>query len=107
MLRNGLGTRSVDRLARRRRAGEVKMEYVFGGALAVIIIGAMVLAIMFGFGQPSRVRNGGWRYFCDACQKEFHVDQLPPKEPGQFGPPRLDCPECGGVKTAVQMVKCP
>ena len=90
-----------------------KMEYVFGAALAIIIIGAVVLAFTSG-GEEQIEQIAGDRemYWCQQCQKEFEFDSstLPPEQQGMYGkatgivPP---CPTCGGQNTVIEMVRCP
>jgi len=108
MLRKAMGDRPLlNKPDSKGRAGEIKTEYLFGAALAVIIIGSMVLALTFGLGGKKQEKFEGLRYKCMSCGEEFIVKELPPKAPNQIGPPRVDCPKCGAVKAGVQMVECP
>jgi len=107
MSRKAIADRMSYTPSRVRRAGEVKMEYVFGAALAVIIVGAMVLALVFGFGRPEQTVVEGARYECQSCGEQFTVEDQPPKTPDQIGPGRVDCPKCGAVQSGILMVKCP
>lgn len=96
------------------RRGEVKMEYVFSGALAVIIAVSLSLAVYFGFfgGGANRqdISEIELLYKCDKCQAEFSqpLEQLAPEEMMQKGAPRpVDCPECGATASAWRMTECP
>lgn len=96
--------------------GSGNMEYVFAGALALVIIGSLVLTFMNLFGGPgTNVDVEPLRFKCLQCDHEFTVapEDLPqPDDPEMasmmYGPMgmRIPCPkeECGGM--AVQMQKC-
>ena len=95
------------------------MEYLFAGALAVVIIGSIVLTIYFGLlSGPGRESGPDeFHFLCEACNKEVVLDvEDIPSSSGEgsdeeaFIPTilsRVDCPECGASQTAVLMVQCP
>ena len=82
--------------------GAVNMEYLFGGALAVVIIGAVALTIYFGWMHTAKGKDTNAHFTCYKCGKEFLVD-LFKEQPGEI----LDCRVCDGKQTAVRMVVCP
>ena len=92
--------------------GVLKIDYLFAGALAVIIVGSLFLTIYFGFlgGEVSSKEYDPNAHFkCDACGEEFtrNINEVPAAGPGSYGPPPVDCPACGGQGTAWLMIKCP
>jgi len=99
-----------NRLNISRRSGAAKMDYIFGGALGVIIIGAMVLAVVYGLGGNSKVTTPEIHYKCTKCGAEFLSTKRPmgdKMDPNQMGPKPIDCPKCGAKDSAYPMTKCP
>jgi DNA-directed RNA polymerase subunit RPC12/RpoP len=88
-----------------------KGEYLFGGALAIIIIGALSLTVYYTFlGGGEGGTKVFMQYQCEKCKAEFPVD--PTKYPRLMdaetpGDQVLDCPKCGVKKSAWPMTKCP
>jgi len=94
-----------------RRRGAVKMDYIFGGALGAVILGAMVLAVVYGLGsrRPDKA-NIDYHYKCDKCGEEFVTKEAPvvPKnDPRSIAPKPIDCPKCGAKASAYVMAECP
>lgn len=108
----GSGTRSMG-----------KTEYLLGAALAIVIIGSVVLSIYFASGggseKPVLPPN---HYFCEKCNTEFAYDFRLPSEGGppssvnrlggRFLDPRrgevgIDCPNCKATASAFIMNRCP
>jgi rubredoxin len=90
------------------RAGAIKADYLFGGALGVIVIVAMVLAIFYSL-KPSRPTQE-YRYKCDKCGNEFESNtgpQMDKNDPMATAPIPIDCPKCGATKSCYAMTKCP
>jgi len=91
--------------------GEIKMEYVFAGVLAVIILVSLVLAIKYGFGGAEQAEIEAQRYKCDACGELFvpsgPVPDAKQSELGSLAPPPIDCEKCGAKKSAYLTTKCP
>jgi len=83
-----------------RSGGTDKMEYIFGGALALIILAAIVLMTMHFIGGGSQ---GGvtipdeFHMYCAECKKEYVIPKAKMMElakqatPGPFRP---KCPTC-------------
>ena len=92
-----------------------KMEYVFGGALVLIIIAAVAFAIhSFGGGGKAAPVPSEFHMFCMSCKKQFTISredlakmqtQAPQVQPGPgngpsagmppgIGPMRAQCPDC-------------
>jgi len=107
MLRKTRSDQTMKRLAVAGGEG-FKTEYLFGGALAVIILGALALAIYFGFaGGPSASKGevGGPWYKCEKCGEEFQLQQTGGGTMEKALP--VDCPKCGGKACAYRMSVCP
>jgi ribosomal protein L37AE/L43A len=86
------------------------MEYVFAGALALIIIGALALslnAVMGGGGPRGDVEDAHWK--CEACEEVFVDNDYLPEEEMIEGPgvAELDCKACGAEDSVFLMIKCP
>lgn len=87
-----------------------KMEYVFAGALGVIILGALALTLYFAFfgNEQNRTLGDGLAHLeClnPACKNQFTMPQqdvAPLEMPGQ----RILCPKCQ-KKSAVSQSMCP
>ena len=61
-----------------RRRGAVKMDYIFAVALGVVILGAMVLAVVYGLGSKRPEKgNIDFHYKCDKCGEEFVTKEAP------------------------------
>jgi len=96
------------------------MEYVFAGALALIIISSLVLTIYHVGGDKT---GSGGRIIRLECQSCGHQFELTPKEmmeknsagPGGMPAPgmvpgmamSLDCPSCKIESSAIPMTRCP
>ena len=87
-----------------------KMEYVFAGALALIIIGSVALAV-YGLLDSNDDRNVAkeWKFHCDKCNGDFTIDLTngPPPgyellQPGMV----IDCQRCPAKKHAWMMNQC-
>jgi predicted RNA-binding Zn-ribbon protein involved in translation (DUF1610 family) len=92
-----------------RRAGAIKADYLFGGALGVIIVIAMVLAVMYSFGGRTDTKMT-FRYKCDKCGAEYDgsvVPMLDKSNPMVVAPPPITCEKCGAENSAYLMTKCP
>jgi hypothetical protein len=104
---------TVRRLNLGKGGGGGKMEYLFGAALALIIIAAVVLALTGKRGpQIPQPPEGGTRYTCSQCGEVFALDiaSLPPEQQGRYGPQTgmaPPCPKCGAQNAAMEMVCCP
>ncbi|MCK4602803.1 MAG: hypothetical protein KAU28_10080 [Phycisphaerae bacterium] len=94
--------------------GGRKIEFLLGGALAVIIIGSLLLIIwpmVTGGPWPSKDRT--YRFECQKClhQFEMSMEDLDRREAepsmAPMGVYMLDCPKCGGKNSALVMSKCP
>jgi len=113
MFRKTRKNRGVKRSAPSRAGGKANMEYVFAGALAVIIVGALALTIYFVFvgddtGGPGE--DSHWKCLNPDCQYEFtmtpkQMSELPNRATGPTI--RVDCPKCGTKDRAYLMIKCP
>lgn len=93
--------------------GDKKMEYVLGGALALIIVGSLALTIYFGF-----IRDSGSSAYadepiffqCRKCSTKFSVKVKDLREPtSEMGMPWPGkCPNCGADSDQdfIAMVQC-
>ena len=101
---------SFPSLRMRPRKGAVSMEHVFGGALAAVIVAAVVLTVwqtMFT-GPGGGQRAGNPRYQCLLDGETFEVEEVPRAAIREAPDPTLallDCPN-GHERAAVQMQKC-
>ena len=104
------------------QSGEVKMEMLLGGALAIIIIGSLALMIVPLFRGPPRgaISDEKWHYQCQECKGEWEVDakeivegidalagedaRLGGGDEPQFYYP--DCPLCGAKGSSIKMIQC-
>jgi len=120
MFLSGSSRGGAQRLNLGRGGGKgFNMEYLFAGALAVIILGSLILTIYFtlGGGEPSP-GDLEVTFKCAKCGYEFSkkpeevrpmgpdMMPMPMGAPG-MAPIALDCPKCGAKKSAFQAVKCP
>ena len=94
-----------------RQRGAVNMEYVFAGALAVIILGSLALTFHFG---PSRddaeLPEPHWQ--CEKCGAVLVGDLMTEEEmDSKMGPGGVlrptDCPKCGAKDSLYQTLRCP
>jgi ribosomal protein L32 len=86
-------------------------EFLLIGGLAVVIIGAIVVTLMYAFdfritSSPKAMAE------CQSCGKRFEYDS--DKGPRSLigaipeaGPRLLDCPECGAKASAIPLRRCP
>lgn len=88
-----------------------KVEFLLGGALALIILGAIALSLWSFIGPDDEGDDGETQFKCVACGHQFEAstktesgDEMAPP-PGMIGPPPRECPECG--KDAYPMNQCP
>ncbi|MFB3894046.1 MAG: hypothetical protein ACE15C_18720 [Phycisphaerae bacterium] len=102
-------------------------EYLLGGLLGVIIVGALVMVIyqqfIRGSGPTGVQGDGKLHYKCEvpSCGNEFIIDPNPPGPPDGKGPPMgpgprmdmamgpqpMDCPKCGARQSCWPMILCP
>jgi DNA-directed RNA polymerase subunit RPC12/RpoP len=89
-------------------AGSDKMETFFAVALAVVIVGSLVLTIYFTFFRSAKGSRGSRaiRWQCSKCSNEFTVDKATEQKLSDMGKPMADCPKCGAKKSAYPMHKC-
>jgi len=94
-----------------------KMEYLFGGALALIIILALGLTIKYSFfgGSKGGAVPDELHFFCTACSQEVTIKtkDMKPGEPmlamaptGMPGAQKPVCPKCS-QPALVMEYKCP
>jgi Zn ribbon nucleic-acid-binding protein len=93
-----------------------KLEYLMIGALSIIIIGSIGVAIysMIGDKTPGSQQARDVNLECVKCGHQF---TKAPKDLNVGGPDgmifeemgivQLDCPKCGAKKSCLAMVKCP
>lgn len=98
--------------ASRPRRGAITTEHLFGGALAILIIVAVVLTLnqtLFrGSGDTADV--GTPHFKCLDCDHVFEVEEIPRERIREARDPAmvlLDCPSCGAESKAIKMVRCP
>jgi hypothetical protein len=108
-----LPNHTVRRLNLGKGGGGGKTEYLFGAALALIIIAAVVMAFRGGKKDDitKALPEGTW-YKCSQCGHEYPLDisSLPPEQQGMYGPATgmvPPCPECGAQNAGMEMVMCP
>lgn len=89
------------------RGGD-KMEYLFAAALAIVIVGALVLTVYFAFmKRPSSAADTtGYRWQCQKCSTEISVDQATQRRLEEMDRTKVDCPKCGSSQPALPMVRC-
>lgn len=99
-----------------RGVGGKGTEYLLIGALAVVIIGSLVLTFYFGMGGRKSARGRAKLMFqCSECDAVFELDPktISRKDMGPemgamgMGIMRPDCPKCGAKKSGQPMVQCP
>jgi len=84
------------------------MDAVFGGALAVVIAGALALTVYYGFmGGDTKAGEEADPEFHFECQKCGHIVDRPREEFGPGVARVLDCPECGAKRSCLMMTECP
>ena len=95
------------------RRGAINMEYVFGGALAVVILASVGLAVWVGMGGGKKEDSYALKdktYICDACGEQFTVtpDEMTDAEKNisPMSPKVIKCRKCG-KNAAYQAVPCP
>ncbi len=95
------------------RRGAINMEYVFGGALAVLILAAVVFAVWVAMGgskEEERHVLKAKTYICDVCGKQYTVnlEEMTDAErrPAPTAPKVATCRKCG-KKAAYQALPCP
>ena len=115
MLRDTSSRHTVKRLAI-GGGGGLNMEYLFAGALGVIIMSSLGLTLYFGVlsGPEKRVTDTMSHYKCDQCGEESTID--PADEPQDTMGitrdkmtelyKRIDCPKCGATESSIRMAKC-
>lgn len=96
--------------------GAVNMEYVFGGALALLIVAALALSIhgsLFskkGSGLVDKIPDDVY-FHCDKCQNEFPIlrKDLTQQQRAQQnrGLMNADCPKCNEKGSSLEMARCP
>lgn len=98
------------------RSGEINTDYLFAGALALIIAGALSLTIYFSFFGKSEIEKERLitHYHCDKCGGNFNVKANPADieipiglPPAEEKLPTIDCELCGAKDSAWPMNKCP
>jgi len=91
----------------------VSPEILMAGALGLIIIVSLAVTFSGLFGGGGTSNGTSEIYFiCEKCKHEFAVEpkDIQPEEMEEMGYMpfiTLDCPNCGGKKTALQAIKCP
>jgi hypothetical protein len=100
-----------DNVARR---GVINMEYVFAGALILLIVAALALAVWHTFiRNPSKVAkiDPQIHFRCLKCGGEYPKDRDKLTKSQMFseaeGPIRDDCPKCATKGAGIQLSKCP
>jgi len=96
--------------------GGLKTEYLFAGALGLIIVGALILSVYFGFAGSRGEEPVLVHYKCTACEEEFTINpaEQPMDTTGMAGEGDkialaqlpIDCPKCGAKESAYRMRKC-
>ena len=97
------------------RRGAINMEYVFAGALILLIVAALGLAFWHTFiRNPSKVAkiDPQVHFRCLKCKDEYAKDRkdLTKQEMFMEGEPTgiiTDCLKCGAKGAAIQLSKCP
>ncbi len=96
------------------RRGAINMEYVFAGALILLIVAALALAVWHTFiRNPSEVAeiDPQIHFRCLKCGHEYAKDRDQLTKSQMFseaeGPIRDDCPKCGVQRAGIQLSKCP
>ncbi len=97
------------------RGGAINTEYLFAGALALVILGALALTIYFSFFRKSTGLKTElptvYQFRCVECGHEFTIDveDLPSKAWRARGavPMHMDCPKCGVEDAAAELYECP
>jgi DNA-directed RNA polymerase subunit RPC12/RpoP len=91
------------------RGGGDKTEYLFAAALALIVIGALVLTVKTVIMPPKQSYGMKWAQ-CEKCKAEFQVDADKHPEIINAETPagkKQDCPKCGAKRSAWIMNACP
>ena len=97
--------------------GGRSVEFLLGGALALIIVGSLVMTIMYGWndggsGSRTPVKR---LYRCESCTKEFELDRrdgpaglvgMPIRDPG-MAPFKPNCPHCQTENAGISLTRCP
>ena len=114
MLWNTPAHRTVKNLAL-GGGGGLKTEYLFAGALGLIIIGALTLSIYFGVaGRRGKTEEILLHYKCDACGEELTINPAEqpldmrgiPENKDEMMRRPIDCPKCQAKGSAYRMMKC-
>ncbi len=89
------------------RGGD-KMEYLFAAALAIVIIGALVLTVYFTFFKKRAGAAGGEKYMwqCRTCGTEISVDEATNNRLEEMDRPAVHCPKCNSVQPVWRMDRC-
>ena len=111
----GKSSTHAARRSRPARHGAITMEYVFAGALALVILGALILTVYFGFihtpGGLEEALQSEFTFRCVKCEHEFtkERDDLPVYVLRIMGEGLMfiDCPKCNAKDSAYQLVECP
>jgi hypothetical protein len=87
------------------------MEYVFGAALAAVVVAAIGFTVYETlFKGPGGVEKAGNPHFkCVECGHEFEVENVPRDRMREAVDPAmalLDCPECGAEYSCMRMIRC-
>ncbi len=96
----------------RDRRGAISMEVIFGGALAAVIVAALVglFWTMLSGNGPGAAQAGPPQYQCLDCEHEFEPEEVPRDRMREAEDPAmmlLDCPSCNAEESSMQMVRCP
>ena len=90
-----------------------RTEYLFAGALVLIVVAALGLSIYFAFGgrgNDFERPDPNVPYECEACGHHWTVnmeDIDPDRAMASEGPIIEPCPSCGAPDTGYPMTKCP
>ncbi|MCJ7543711.1 MAG: hypothetical protein MUP47_03950 [Phycisphaerae bacterium] len=89
-------------------SGGDKMEYFFAAALAIVIVGALVITIYFTFfkSNTAAVGPGENMWQCQKCNTAISVDLATQQRLEEMDRPAIECPKCGSVQPVWPMVRC-
>lgn len=109
MSKHGWSQRGMKQLNLGGGEGRTK-EILLGGALAVIVIGALVLAL-WGIIKGPTPKAEIFHFKCQdsQCGYEFELssNELPDYAWKQLTYHTVDCPECGKSRSCQEMKQCP